>query len=94
MKRIAIKNIKRDAVPIRFRFYQNYCETLFEFISVDNDNPNAYVEEKQMCGHMGRILTHKENNGWLGEVTVERDDGTVWTVRLDNFEEYRKVKLI
>ena len=54
----------------------------------DSPNPYAFTEEKQMQGHFGIALKISLTGG---KSLFVRDDGTVWSVYLDNFVTVEKI---
>ena len=79
MKFKDLPNYIRFAYP--YKATHGFC---YKFVKVKySGNPYAYTEEKQMEGHFGVALkTSLTGNKSL----FVRDDGTVWSIYLDNFE--------
>lgn len=54
------------------------------------NEPYCYVEEKQCAGHVCRVMCPEKV---FDRATLLRDDGTVWTVWLSNFQDVRLLKI-
>lgn len=69
------------------------CKSFVQFGAVKRggNEPYCYAEEKQCAWHVCRALGAKSYNN---EVLVVRDDGTVWKVCLDAFEEAHRLEII
>lgn len=73
--------MKKHEIPLRFK----RCNSLILPTGIkDFNNPNFAVQERQCNGHVCRILTKCILN--YGTVMVERDDGTIWEIKFENFD--------
>lgn len=93
--------IKYNDLPngLRLRYNKSYLwhtqsVRLIRFGAVKHSsNPYFGTQEKQVEGRITRILGSKPLNMY-STLTVERDDSTVWSVQLGNFESYDYIDTI
>jgi hypothetical protein len=57
------------------------------------NEPYCYTAEKQVAGHICRILA-RDLSMVLSKMNVVRDDGTVWIVNIDNFKDATWIELV
>lgn len=79
-------------MPFYFRSLWATYNTYVKFGAVKHSsNPYFAPEEKQCAEHICRILCPEKT---IDKALVIRDDGTVWSVYLSNFQAVTQIKVV
>lgn len=83
---LPIKSIQLSDMPFYHKSGAMNGNTYVQFkeVKIGGNEPYCYVQEKACQNHICRVLRPKTV---YDKCTVIRDDGTVWTVHLSNFQE-------
>lgn len=91
LSELPIEEIKLADMPFYFR-RSNTGNTYIVCgpVKRGGNEPYCYVQEKQCAGNVCRVLCPEKA---FDNVTVIRDDGTVWSIWLSNFQEVHLLKI-
>lgn len=91
LSELQVKEINLEDMPYYFR-RSNTGNTYIMCGTVKRggNEPYCYTQEKQCAGHVCRVLCPTKAFDYI---TVIRDDGTVWSVWLSNFQELYLLKI-
>lgn len=89
-----LPNYHRYAASQSLRFKKGLSPFIrFGEVKRGGNEPYCYTAEKQVAGHICRILA-RDLSMVLSKMNVVRDDGTVWIVNIDNFKTATWIELV
>jgi len=91
---LPIKKMKLSEIPFYHRHGAAMGWNSFIYcgsVKRGGNEPYCYPEEKQVAGHVCRVLGTKEKI--FNKATVIRDDGTVWIINFDCFTEIYRIEI-
>lgn len=83
--------IPRANMPSYFRLTNITNAIMNNTFAIFGKVKGRAVEESLVSGRICKILSP---NTVMNKATVIRDDGTVWTIYLDNFESWKLIKVV
>lgn len=91
LNELSVKEISLENMPFYFR-RKNTGNTyiICGTVKRGGNEPYCYAQEKQCAGHVCRVLCPEKA---FDHITVIRDDGTVWSIWLSNFQEVHLLKI-
>lgn len=92
LSELRVEEISIEEMPFYHKRGAENGKTYVRFGNVKRggNEPYCYVEEKQCQGHICRVLMP---DVVFDRAMVIRDDGTVWSVCLSNFQEVHLLKV-